>query len=65
MIGVVVASLYLNLIPLATLLTAVLLGIEPRPLQLVGGAVVLAGVVQAQLRLLKKHRLAGTRREAA
>jgi drug/metabolite transporter (DMT)-like permease len=58
LIGVVVASLYLNLTPLATLLTAVLLGIEPRPLQLVGGAIVLAGVVQAQLRLLKKYRRA-------
>jgi drug/metabolite transporter (DMT)-like permease len=58
LIGVVVASLYLNLIPLATLLTAVLLGIEPRPLQLVGGGIVLAGVVQAQLRLLRKLRQA-------
>jgi len=56
LVGVVVASLYLNLIPIATLLTALLLGIEPEPLQLVGGAIVLAGVVQAQLRLLKKHR---------
>lgn len=65
LIGVVVASLYLNLIPLATLLTAVLLGIEPRPLQLVGGAIVLAGVVQAQLRLLKKHRPATGTRTAA
>jgi drug/metabolite transporter (DMT)-like permease len=65
LIGVVVASLYLNLIPLATLLTAVLLGIEPRPLQLVGGAIVLAGVVQAQLRLLKRHRLATAERKTA
>lgn len=65
LIGVVVATLYLNLIPLATLLTAMLLGIEPRPLQLVGGAIVLAGVVQAQLRLLKKHRLATAERRTA
>ena len=65
LIGVVVATLYLNLIPLATLATAMLLGIEPRPLQLVGGAIVLAGVVQAQLRLLKKHRLATAERKVA
>jgi drug/metabolite transporter (DMT)-like permease len=65
LIGVVVATLYLNLIPLATLLTAMLLGIEPRPLQLVGGVIVLAGVVQAQLRLLKRHRLATADRKTA
>lgn len=58
LVGVVVASLYLNLIPIAAILTALLLGVEPRPLQLVGGAVVLAGVVQAQLRLLKERRQA-------
>ena len=58
LIGAVVATLYMNLIPLAALLSAMALGIEPRPLQLVGGAIVLAGVVQAQLRLLRKHRAA-------
>lgn len=58
LIGVVVASLYMNLIPLAALLIALTIGIEPRPLQLVGGAIVLAGVVQVQLRLLKRQRLA-------
>lgn len=47
-LGVVVASMYLNLIPIAALLVALALGYEPRLEQLVGGAIVLAGVVLAQ-----------------
>ena len=57
--GVVVASLYLNLVPITAILTAIAVGIEPRPLQILGGLIVLAGVVQAQLRLLRLRR-AGT-----
>ncbi len=55
-VGVVVASLYLNLVPITAMLTAVLIGIEPRPLQVVGGVIVLAGVVQAQLRMFHRRR---------
>jgi len=47
-LGVVIASMYLNLIPIAAVLTALALGYEPRAEQLVGGTVVLAGVVLAQ-----------------
>lgn len=51
--GVVFASLYLNLVPLVILLVSLAIGIEPRLLQIVGLAVVLIGVLQAQLRRLK------------
>lgn len=54
--GIVVSTLYLNLTPVVAVLMALLIGIEPRPLQLVGGAIVLAGIVQAQLRLLHLRR---------
>lgn len=48
-LGIVVASLYLNLIPLAALSVSLALGYHPRGEQLLGGAVVLAGVTLAQL----------------
>jgi drug/metabolite transporter (DMT)-like permease len=52
-LGFVVASLFINLTPvIAILLTAVMLGIYPTALQLLGGALVLAGVLQSQLRHL-------------
>jgi len=52
-LGFVVASLFLNLTPVVTiLLTAGLFGIYPTPLQLLGGGLVLAGVLQSQLRHL-------------
>ena len=52
-LGFVVASLFLNLTPIvAVLLTAGVFGIYPTPLQLLGGALVLAGVLQSQLRRL-------------
>lgn len=54
--GVVAATLYLNLTPVVAVLTALAIGIEPRPLQLVGGAIVLTGIVQAQARLLRLRR---------
>ena len=47
-LGVVVASMYLNLIPVAAVLAALALGYRPRGEQLIGGAVVLSGVVLAQ-----------------
>ena len=57
-LGVVVASMYLNLIPLVAVLTAVALGVEPRIEQLVGGLLVVAGVLQAQYRRLAEARAA-------
>jgi drug/metabolite transporter (DMT)-like permease len=52
-LGFVVASLFLNLTPVvAILITAVAFAVYPTPLQLLGGALVLAGVLQSQLRRL-------------
>ncbi len=56
LVGTAVAALYLNLVPIAALGTGLLLGYTPRPLQLLGVAIVLAGVVQAQLRLARRQR---------
>jgi len=49
-LGIVVASIYLNLIPVISVLIAVALGYEARWEQLVGGALVLAGVAWSQVR---------------
>jgi len=52
-LGFVVASLALNLTPVAAILiTAVAFAVYPTPLQLLGGALVLAGILQSQLRRL-------------
>lgn len=56
MVGTLVASLYLNLVPVAAIGAALLIGYHPRPLQILGMAIVLAGVVQAQLRLARRRR---------
>lgn len=53
-LGLSVASLYLNLVPVTAVLTAVALGDVPNLWQLVGGLVILAGIAQAQLRRLPK-----------
>lgn len=53
--GIVVASLYLNLIPIVATLTAALLGLPPRWEQVAGGLLVVAGVAQAQLRSLRRR----------
>lgn len=47
-VGVVVASMYLNLIPVIAVLVAMGFGVRPRTEQLLGGALVLAGVSLAQ-----------------
>lgn len=49
-LGVVVAALYLNLIPVVALVVAAWMGTRPRLEQLVGAALVVAAVAQAQLR---------------
>jgi drug/metabolite transporter (DMT)-like permease len=52
-LGFVVSSLFLNLTPVvAILITALALAVYPTALQLLGGAFVLAGVLQSQLRHL-------------
>ncbi len=50
-IGVVIATMFLNLIPAVAIVIAMMFGIEPRMEQLVGCALVVAAVAQAQIRL--------------
>ena len=53
-VGVVVAAMYLNLIPVVAVLVAMGFGVRPRAEQLLGGVVVLAGVSLAQWPRLRK-----------
>ena len=53
-IGVVLASLYSNLCPLVAVGIAAALGTPPSVWQLIGGGLVIAGVVQLQLRQAKR-----------
>jgi len=48
-LGLPVAALYLNLIPVAALLVALAFGVMPRAEQLMGGALVILGVILAQV----------------
>jgi drug/metabolite transporter (DMT)-like permease len=59
-LGVVVASLFLNFVPAFTILITTLQGRPPTTMQLLGGALVLAGVLQSQLRHLPWRRRAAT-----
>ena len=47
-LGLVVASMYLNMIPIVAVGIAMLYGVQPRMEQLIGGLLVIAGVVIAQ-----------------
>lgn len=49
-VGVVLASLFMNLVPVVAIAIMAALGTQPTTLQLVGGALVVAGVMQTQLR---------------
>jgi len=51
-LGLVVASLFLNFVPVFAILITSLLGNPPTVMQLLGGTLVLAGVMQSQLRHL-------------
>lgn len=51
-LGVVPASMYLNLIPIVALLVSIFLGYVPRLEQLAGGTLVLTGVLFVQIRRL-------------
>ncbi len=53
-LGVIIASLYLNLLPVIGMITAAAIGHPPTVMQLVGGAIVITGIAQLQLRRLKK-----------
>jgi len=53
-VGVVVASMYLNLIPVIAVLVAMGFGVRPRVGQLLGGLLVLAGVMLSQWQGLRK-----------
>lgn len=55
-VGVPVAALYMNLIPVFAVLIAMLIGAYPTTGQVVGGLLVLAGVAQAQIRMARKAR---------
>jgi drug/metabolite transporter (DMT)-like permease len=48
-VGVPVASLFQNLMPIAAVLVSLLFGREPTWAQVAGGVVILAGVLHAQL----------------
>lgn len=59
-VGVVTASLYINLTPLVAIaILVVLQGARPTVLQLVGGALVLAGIVYSEWRILRAGKPAG------
>jgi drug/metabolite transporter (DMT)-like permease len=49
-LGAVIAALFLNLMPIVAVLITAALGIQPTPQQLIGGGIVLAGILLAQLR---------------
>lgn len=48
-VGVTVCTMYTNLMPVAAVLVTMWLGAVPSPAQLAGGAIILAGVLYAQL----------------
>src|SRR5215475_18011 len=56
-VGVTVAAMYNNLIPVVAVIIAYWAGTRPSPLQLAGGAVIIAGVLFAQL--MAQRRRAG------
>ena len=54
-VGVTVASMYGNLVPISAVLIAMLFGSYPNALHLAGGAMILCGVVYAQLRSRRRQ----------
>lgn len=55
-LGLLASALHMNMIPLFVILSAYALGVDPSWEQMVGGAIVIAGVLQAQLSFLKPRR---------
>lgn len=59
-VGVVTASLYINLTPLVAIgILVALQGAQPTMLQLIGGALVLVGIVYSEWRILRAGKPAG------
>ena len=56
-VGVVVASLYLNLVPVVAIGVFAFSGIIPTWPQIVGGLLVIAGVLLSELQLLKAKKV--------
>lgn len=54
--GVVVASLYLNLVPVVSIGIFALSGMRPTVMQIVGGILVIAGIVMSELQMLKSRK---------
>lgn len=54
-LGFAVASLFVNLVPVVAIVLTALQGIYPSVLQLIGGALVITGVLQSQLRRLPQQ----------
>src|SRR5262249_40853360 len=48
-LGAVIAALFMNLMPITAILITAAMGIAPTVQQLIGGAVVLVGIMMAQL----------------
>jgi len=53
-LGVIIASLYLNLLPVIGMITAAAIGRPPTATQLVGGGIVIVGLAQLHLRRLRR-----------
>jgi drug/metabolite transporter (DMT)-like permease len=49
-LGAVIAALFMNLMPITAILITAAMGISPTVPQLIGGALVLVGIMLAQLR---------------
>jgi drug/metabolite transporter (DMT)-like permease len=53
-VGVTVGAMYGNLIPIAAVVVSLWFGVHPTPTQLVGGAVIIVGVLSAQIIALRR-----------
>ncbi|MGH6931884.1 MAG: DMT family transporter [Dongiaceae bacterium] len=53
-VGVTIGAMYNNLVPVAAVLVTVWAGIPPTPAQLIGGAVIIAGVFYAQYMAMRR-----------
>jgi drug/metabolite transporter (DMT)-like permease len=52
-LGVIIAMLYLNLLPIIGMITAAAIGRPPTAMQLLGGGIVIVGLAQLQVRRLR------------
>jgi len=55
-LGIVISAFYLNFVPVFAILIISLMGTPPNLMQILGGALVLAGVLQSQMRYLPWRR---------